>query len=171
MNKPQSLIAILLMTSVVGVASAQTCRDSIIATTPDSDFTVHDNGTVTHDTTGLMWMRCSLGQEWNGSSCNGSASSYTWQNALQEADGYNYAGYSDWRLPDKNELESIVEERCYNPSINSTLFPNTLSSWFWSSSPGAGYRSFAWGVHFDYSLVAFYSKHNYNQVRLVRVGQ
>lgn len=112
--------------------------------TPSSDFTLHNNGTVTHNTTGLMWMRCSIGQTWQGERCTGVAIEFTWQQALTQ-NGTNYAGYSDWRLPNKNELASIVEQRCYSPSINEAIFPDTLPNLFWSSSP-SGYG--AWGINF-----------------------
>ena len=171
MNKLKTLTAVLAMIGAVGAQPAlAACQDNIVATTPDSDFTVHDNGTVTHNTTGLMWMRCSLGQEWSGSTCSGSASTYTWQNALQTADGFSYAGYSDWRLPNKNELESIVEERCVSPAINTTVFPTTPSNRFWSSSPDA-YASYdAWHVGFHYGGVFNSYKNSSSRVRLVRAG-
>lgn len=48
--------------------------------------TYSDNldGTVTDPTTGLTWMRCSMGQTWDGTTCTGTASTYTWDqsNAL-----------------------------------------------------------------------------------------
>ncbi len=43
-------------------------------TTPTSDFIDNKDGTVTHRTTGLTWMRCALGQMWTGLSCSGAAS-------------------------------------------------------------------------------------------------
>ena len=80
---------------------------------------------MTDTRTGLIWMRCSLGQMWDGAACSGTANTYTWQAALQAAfeinsgasndDGDGLAGFAnetDWRLPNRNELESIVERRC-----------------------------------------------------------
>lgn len=61
--------------------------------------------------TGLMWDRCSIGQSWNGTTCTGQAIKLNWQDAKdyvkqftnQQAKG----GYSDWRLPTIQELDSI----------------------------------------------------------------
>jgi hypothetical protein len=64
-------------------------------------------------------------------------------------------GASDWRLPNRFELESLTSNDRYypNPTIDTAFFPNTLSTWFWSSSPYATYASGAWGVYFSYGLV------------------
>lgn len=150
---------------------AQTCKDSIPATTPNSNFTVHKDGTVSQNTNGLMWMRCSLGQKWDGKTCAGSATNYTWKEALQAGDRFEFAGYTDWRLPNKNELESIVEERCYSPSINDQVFPSTPFVYFWSSSPYAGYSQGAWSVDFSFGAVNASDKDGGIVVRLVRGGQ
>jgi hypothetical protein len=149
----------------------QTCKDSIIATTPSSNFTIHNDGTATHNTTGLMWMRCSLGQVWDGKACTGSPAIYTWQEGLQAGDRHEFAGYSDWRLPNKNELESIVEERCFSPAINITVFPGTPPVFFWASSPYAGFSQGAWSVDFGYGAVNASDKDGSIPVRLVRGGQ
>ncbi|MEI5640597.1 MULTISPECIES: Lcl C-terminal domain-containing protein [unclassified Pseudoalteromonas] len=146
------------------------CQDNIPPSTPTSRFTLNDNGTVTDNQTGLMWMRCSLGQAWDGTTCTESVSTYTWAEALASADESNYAGFSDWYLPNIKELASIVEAACYNPAINQTVFPNTASSSYWSSSPHAYYGNYAWSVYFnrgyDYNL----HKDNGTHVRLVRAG-
>ncbi|WP_333606445.1 Lcl C-terminal domain-containing protein [Arsukibacterium sp.] len=167
---PKMLLSVLLLAWSVQSANAA-CRDDIPASTPSSDFTVHNNGTVTHTTTGLMWMRCRLGQSWDGSSCSGSTSTYTWANALAAAQSHEFGGYSDWRLPNKNELESIVEERCVSPAINTAIFPGTPSSWFWSSSPHADGSAYTWGVVFNGGYVDGYLKNFDFRVRLVRAGQ
>jgi hypothetical protein len=154
---------------------------AIPATTPTMDFTLHDNGTVTHAPTGLMWMRCSLGQTWTGATCTGTGNTYTWSNALNAAQTLNasggYAGHADWRLPNKNELASIVEERCVGPAINAAVFPGTPSDgWFWSSSssPDADDGYYAWSVSFYFGHV-YYLDRGYQGysfwVRLVRAGQ
>ena len=152
------------------------CNNAIPKTTPDNAFTLHNNGTVTHNKTGLMWMRCELGQTWDGSTCSGSSQAYTWSAALQVAEGYAFSGYSDWRVPNKNELASIVELACYNPAINTLAFPNAQTNAVWSSSPDANTSGdygpiYAWYVGFGNGYVWPDSKIQTFHVRLVRGGQ
>ena len=162
-------LVLFFMLSTLAEATAD-CNPAIPKTTPDETFSLHDDGTVTHQTTGLMWMRCVLGQTWNGATCSGSAQTYNWQTALQITEGYVFAGYSDWRLPNKNELASIVEEACYSPSINTLAFPNTPASYVWSSSSFAYNSDYAWTVYFYDGYVPNF-KYSNAHVRLVRGGQ
>jgi len=118
-----------------------------------------------------MWMRCALGQNWNGATCTGSGQNYTWQAALQAAEGSSFAGYSDWRLPDIKELSSIVEQACISPAINATVFPVTPSTWFWSASPSAGHVNHAWNVFFNNGHDNILNRTPNFRVRLVRGGQ
>ena len=162
------LMLIMLLYSYVGSGrTAQNCQESIAPTAPNSKFRVN-NGTVSDKTTGLMWMRCSLGQEWNGETCSGSAEGYSWADGLKTAAEYEFAGYTDWRLPNKNELESIVEGRCFSPAVNTGIFPATPSTYFWSSSPYAAVSDGAWSVDFGYGTVNASVKSGLIHIRLVR---
>ncbi|MBW0278448.1 Lcl C-terminal domain-containing protein [Shewanella xiamenensis] len=144
---------------------------AITATTPSADFTDNGDGSVTHHTTGLIWQRCSLGQSWDGVNCTGEATNFTWKQALAAGAQNTLAGFSDWRLPNKNELASIVEYRCHGPAINNQQFPNTSSSsWYWSSSPDASSSFSAWLVDFYYGYVDSSNKGNHRHVRLVRAA-
>ncbi len=160
-------LALLLIT--MG-GQAQTCRDDIPATAPDSRFRDNGDGTVTDVATGLIWKQCAEGLS-DTDCATGSASRFTWREALQHAAGHVFAGSGLWRLPNKNELASLVERRCYSPAINGRFFPGTPSSWFWSSSPTAGYSGGAWRVGFSNGNVYGYSKGYRRYVRLVRGGQ
>ncbi len=62
-----------------------------------NSFVDNGDGTITDEATGLMWM-----QDDNGEGI-------LWQDALVYAEGKEFAGYSDWRLPDVKELQSIVD--------------------------------------------------------------
>jgi hypothetical protein len=161
------LVSLCFLGNAVANGSCTNENTAIPFSTPSSDFTLYDNGTVTHNATGLMWMRCSMGQTWQGERCTGGASDFTWQQALTQS-GTNYAGYSDWRLPNKNELTSIVELRCYNPSINNAIFPDTPTAAFWSSSPNTYNGNYAWSVGFYDGYVSSYHELNGLHVRLVR---
>lgn len=178
LSKHKSLIWQIGFSTLLSVAinldaqAAQSCKQNIIIpSTPASDFVLDARGTVTHLKTGLMWMRCSLGQTWDGTSCNGFPSNYSWQGALQEADKFNFSGYSDWRLPNKNELVSIVEVSCVDPTINSALFPNTPIAYYWTSTPFAAILDHAWSVHFNNGYVTNELKRGKLHIRLVRGGR
>jgi hypothetical protein len=62
-----------------------------------NNFIDNGDGTVTDSATGLMWMK------------GDSEAGMIWQDALDYAENLEYAGYSDWRLPNAKELESIID--------------------------------------------------------------
>lgn len=128
------LLCVTVLFGLTGTVEAA-CVNTIPANTPTARFIISTDGTVTDTRTGLMWMRCSLGQVWNGTTCTGSAAQYVWADALAQADVSTYAGHGDWRLPNVKELVSIVERRCATPAINPEVFPATSSWKYWTSSP------------------------------------
>ncbi|MGI2093332.1 DUF1566 domain-containing protein [Shewanella oncorhynchi] len=176
-NKWSLGMAVLPLLLAVNAQANSLCagveNSAIVATTPSSDFTDNGDGTVTHHKTRLIWQRCSLGQTWDGE-CTGHALYYRWTEALLQAELNTFAGVSDWRLPNKNELASIVEYRCFEPAINSKIFPNALGVMYWSSSPFAINDSNAWIVSFYNGLVNGHGgdkDSSYVYVRLVRDAQ
>ncbi len=163
-----------IFTFTTTVAS-QTCKTDLPNDTPDSDFTVNNDGTVTHKTTGLMWKVCSEGQKWSAGTCTGTINTNTWKSALQMPEILNtrggYASYTDWRLPNIKELASIAELNCYEPAINSAIFPATASSNYWSSTPNAYHKKHVWYLVFFHGNSYFGHRSEYYSVRLVRGGQ
>ena len=172
-NKMRYLHKILLLLSVVlaqQIAMAQSCNENIISSTPDERFIDNGDGTVSDKYTGLVWMRCALGQTWDGTTCTGDAVEYTWQQGLLEAESYNFAASDAWRLPNVNQLKSIVEVACSTPAINQNFFPATPYGGFWTSSPYAHYNDNAWFVSFSSGYDASVNKGDGYYVRLVRPG-
>ncbi|MFB1490330.1 MULTISPECIES: DUF1566 domain-containing protein [unclassified Thiocapsa] len=148
------------------------------------------NGAIIEDlTTGLHWMRCSQGQQWNGVACDGAAARLTWEEAMRQARGWSFAGYTDWRVPTKDELLTLVycsngRPKTWNdtgtmcqgqyarPTIVHVAFPTTPDSWFWSASPYAEDPDYVWSVNFNYGDVdSFGYKYSVGHVRFVRGGQ
>jgi len=131
------------------------------------DFTINDDNTITDHQTGLMWKRCLEGQK--GKNCqNDKAQSYTWSKAFEYAKKHKFATYSDWRIPKRKELASIIEHQCYLPAINSTLFPNEQGSFVWSSSQLDNDMYKIWTVYFKYGVDIAKDKDYIFHVRLVR---
>lgn len=122
---------------------------------------VKDGALIWDASTGLVWMRCAVGQTWNGAACVRDSSSFnlfSLQQARSLPDRFNagggWLGHADWKLPTIDELESLVQCRddtkrtfrgdgfiCYShdkPTIDATFFPNILkeenSSLFRTSS-------------------------------------
>jgi hypothetical protein len=100
-------------------------------------FVCHDDGTVIDTQTGLTWMRCAFGKTWDGRSCTGVAKPLTWDQAKALALNHDFAGHNDWRVPNIDELQSLITAaRSYRNTYNS-IFPNAPNAAHWSSSPSA----------------------------------
>ena len=101
------------------------------------------HGTVQDTKTGLIWQQTvtstSAAYNWAG------AKTYCASTAVSTS-----LGGTGWRLPTLKELQTIVDyTQATAPIIDSTAFPSTPASGFWSSSPLAGSSSNAWFVHFS----------------------
>ena len=107
------------------------------------NYSNNNDGTVTDLDTGLMWMQAP-------------SSALNWTAALNYAEGLEWAGYSDWRLPNVKELQSLVDitrakamNATTSPCINTFLFPQVTATAYWSStSVKAQTPSEAWVVEF-----------------------
>lgn len=84
--------------------------------------------------------------EWSGTV---STERFSLDEATEIATAHRGAGHSDWRLPTIKELLSIVDYTRHEPAIDSAIFPNTKSSYYWSSSPFSANPDYAWIVNFD----------------------
>ncbi len=62
-----------------------------------NDFVDNGDGTITDNATGLMWAQSDEGVELD------------WQDALAYAEDSELGGFTDWRLPNVKELQSIVD--------------------------------------------------------------
>ncbi|MEQ1837635.1 MAG: DUF1566 domain-containing protein, partial [Candidatus Nitrotoga sp.] len=85
-------------------------------------------------------------------------------------------GFSDWRLPTADELQSIVDYGVAypGPTIDASWFPNTQGNLYWSASPFVGVvgdDDDAWDVYFFNGNVSVNSLNFSYPVRLVRAGQ
>lgn len=76
--------------------------------------------------TSLMWAR-------NG---NIAGEFMTWDKAMKWVAGLKYGGYSDWRLPTKDELKAFANQGGKRPSYWFSLngFNDVQSSWYWSAT-------------------------------------
>jgi hypothetical protein len=109
---------------------------------PNPRFTDNGDGTVTDALTGLMWTEDDNDNE-----------TMTWQEALDYANNLSLGNkgcgtsYTDWRLPNVKELQSLIDFSNYDPSLpGGHPFLNVQSSYYWSSTTIEGYTSFAWYV-------------------------
>lgn len=128
--------------------------------------------TIVDPSTSLMWMRCPLGYTLNTES-NACALSegpglFTWQQALTQADSFTYSGFDDWRLPNRKELDTIVDRHCFEPAINTSLFPNTPVESFWTNSPYPFNGQSTWGIEFEFGGHKSLLRSGEHAARLVR---
>ena len=142
-------------------------------------YTDHEDGTVSDNRTGLMWMKCIYGQAHNLSdnSCGGTGAGAggTWQEAFAKAaainEGVGTFGYTDWRLPNMKELLSLVDLSSFQPPINQAIFPNTDGQSQWTSTLSAqdgGDAALAVGLGADPEFGLLGKTTTTTRVRLVR---
>jgi len=122
-------------------------------------FVDNGNGTVSDTSTGLTWQQDTPDDVVN------------WEQALAYCESLALGGATDWRLPTIKELRSLVDFSRNNPAIDITRFPNTLPSFYWSSTTYATTTSSAWGVFFLNGSGSSSNKASITRVRAVRGGQ
>jgi Protein of unknown function (DUF1566)/FG-GAP-like repeat/FG-GAP repeat len=124
------------------------------------------------------------GQIWNGTryvtptqaDIDAATNSVGYKNFVNNA---SLCGYTDWRLPTVDELETLVDASKPDPgpTIDATWFPNTQGSYYWSSVTSVEYfpsnvSSGVWYVSFsDGTVDAKERASGYTHVRLVRIDQ
>ena len=124
------------------------------------------NNLVNDALTGLQWRRCLEGMVWNGSTCTGTAGSFSQEQALVHA-----RDQSGWRLPNVKELGSIVDRtRTASPRIDTTAFPALGQTAAWSSTPLVANTAGAWAVGFTTGAVGYTGRTDPTGVRLVRIN-
>jgi len=120
-----------------------------------------DEGIVTDTISKLQWQDDAIG------------STMEWQEAIDYCENtLELGGYSDWRLPNINELKSIVDRDKYNPAIVNG-FENTSSNAYWSSTTNQSDGYYAWIILFEYGNITYSNKDYYGGlfVRCVRAGE
>jgi hypothetical protein len=143
-----------------------TGQDGEYQTGQAMDYTVIGE-TVIDNSTGLMWKKCSQGLR--GDDCrDGSAYTYTFEDAITRCERDTTEGFTDWRLPNIKELLSIVNYGTSDPAIDTGIFPNTAVGGYWSSTSYFRSPSFAWNVHFKDGILGAIGKDESRYVRCVR---
>jgi len=76
-----------------------------------------------------------------------------WGEALERVAGLNqrvYLGYSDWRLPNRRELVSLIDYAQARPALPAGHpFVGLELAWYWSATSYAGDPAYAWYLHLE----------------------
>lgn len=151
------------------IPCAGTGQDGDLQTGTVRSYTDNGNGTITDNSTGLQWQKCDVGL--SGADCAaGSTSTLTWTQATTTCDSMVLGGHSDWKVPNMNELLSLVDFGTSSPAIDSAFFPNTALDYHWSSTPLRFNRPGAWDVTFNDGETNYDDPSTLRYVRCVRVN-
>lgn len=134
------------------------CNDPFVGGTALA-FLDNGDGTIKDSRTNLVWQKQDDG------------TTRRWEDAVTYCEGLSLGGQTDWRLPNIKELKTIVYNTKYNPAIDTTYFPNTHATIYWSSTYIYTSNGSAQEVHFYYGDVTGAPLSNNYYVRCVRGGQ
>lgn len=162
-------------TPCVGTAQDGEFQDGLVAS-----FTDNGDGTITDTRTGLMWEKLS-----DDGSIHDKDATFTWYAAfstkIATLNSTAFAGYGDWRLPNINELQSLVNYGTFAPAVHApfdtgcaagctVLNCSCTEMGYWSSTTYQTFPTGAWGVGFETGNVVNGAKAGPGHVRAVRGG-
>ena len=96
----------------------------------------------------IEWLRCSVGQRWDGSKCSGNIVNLSLDIVPEAIKLANEQLGGKWRLPSKKELTSIVCKECPSPKIDKEIFPNTDNAPYWTGDKSIYNSKFYVSVNF-----------------------
>jgi hypothetical protein len=118
---------------------------------PAPRFIAHDQ-VVADQLTGLLWTR----------KANFADFPLSWNEALAFVRAMNretVLGFDDWRLPNRNELHSLVSYQTRKPALpHPHPFTEVFLGWYWSSTTVAGRPAHAWYLHLEGARLFFGGK-------------
>jgi Protein of unknown function (DUF1566) len=117
--------------------------------------------------TGLIWRRCQEGQTWDGNTCNGKPTLFTWTDALGHTKALQGQGVS-WRMPNVKELASLVMTGQGRSAWNEEFFPNAWRGLNQTSTPVVLNNDKNWSVSFSSGVSTRIYRYFTGAVRLVR---
>ncbi len=100
---------------------------------------------------------------------DGANSIESWITAIEYCENLSLENYTDWRLPNINELKSISDKSKTDVAVVSG-FTNILSYNYWSSTTYQNLKDHAYCVNFENASTYHFSKAEYHYVRCVRDG-
>jgi hypothetical protein len=148
----RGLASILVM--LAGMASAMAQTQSVEANNPVNEVIVKSGHFMVRDHLvidlqhGVEWMRCSVGQIWNGTDCEGVAVQLTQDDVAKAIVIANTQLGPGWRLPSRAELEGLVCQACAPVKIELDSFPNTLGEPYWTGQVNSFAPRHIWTVNF-----------------------
>lgn len=123
------------------LGSGEDAELGIGLTWPEPRFSITDSTLVLDRLTGLTWTL----------SANPFEFPMSWQEALKSVQELNhkaYFGFTDWRLPNRRELRSLMDHGTSCPCLPlDNPFKDVVQTWYWTSTTSAMYPSYAWYVH------------------------
>jgi hypothetical protein len=145
-------------------------------------FTDNGDGTVTDNGTGLMWEKLS-----DDGSIHDKDNSYLWQAAfdtkIATLNSQSFAGHDDWRLPNRFELDSLVNLGTSGPATHTNFASSctpgctvltcscTRPDYYWSGTTYLASPIYAWTVYFNAGDTYASKKSVAYFVRAVRGGE
>ncbi|MGM0540534.1 MAG: DUF1566 domain-containing protein, partial [Thermodesulfobacteriota bacterium] len=108
---------------------------------PSPRFAELAPGMVHDQLTGLVWPKKGVSFEY----------ALRWEEALEHVRELNrteFQGLSDWRLPNRRELRSLISHGRSRPALpGDHPFTHVQQTWYWTSTSSAMYPAYAWAVH------------------------
>ncbi len=133
-------------------------------------FTFSANAEFLRDNTNSIVLDTSTNLTWEDGETT--TNIYTWIDAIDYCNDLTHGGFDDWRTPNINELNTIVDDTKYNPAIKS-IFINTISNGnYWSStSYTSSNPTYGRMIGFTSGSISNNPKENSHYVRCVRDGE